>query len=136
MNGLFKGTCAHLPFEDGQFEATVNLFTSFGYFSDEADNSRVLKEIRRVLKKDGRFLIDFLNPTYIEANLVPRSERTDEASGLHIEEIRTIENGWVIKKINIGPLRSHQESRSYEEHVKLLPLEWFMKCIIRSRPVP
>jgi ubiquinone/menaquinone biosynthesis C-methylase UbiE len=129
---LVQGDMRHLPFEDGQFEATVNLFTSFGYFSDEADNSRVLKEIRRVLKKDGRFLIDFLNPTYIEANLVPRSERTDEASGLHIEEIRTIENGWVIKKINIGPLSSHQESRSYEEHVKLLPLEWFKNALLEA----
>ena len=89
---------------NGQFIYFLRIFFGRGR------QPRVLREIRRVLKKDGRFSIDFLNPTYIEANLVPRSERTDEASGLHIEEIRTIENGWVIKKINIGPLSSHQES--------------------------
>lgn len=127
---LVQGDMRQLPFEDGQFEATVNLFTSFGYFSDETDNFRVLKEIQRVLKKEGRFLIDFLNPAYVEANLVPRSQRIDEESGLHIEEVRTIENGWVIKKITIGPVGNQEESRTYEEHVRLLPLEWFTNAFL------
>ncbi|BBH21462.1 methyltransferase [Paenibacillus baekrokdamisoli] len=129
---LVQGDMRELPFEDGQFQATVNLFTSFGYFPEESDNSRVLKEIRRVLQKDGRFLIDFMNGAYVKANLVSRSERIDEESGLHIEEVRAIENDWVVKKINIGPVGKNEESRSYEERVQLLPLDWFRGALIEA----
>jgi SAM-dependent methyltransferase len=37
----------------GRFDAVVNLFTSFGFFDDPADDRRVLHEFARVLKKGG-----------------------------------------------------------------------------------
>ena len=49
-----------LPFRDGAFEAVANLFTSFGYFFDEAQNRRVLGEIARVLRPGGAFLLDLM----------------------------------------------------------------------------
>ncbi len=45
----------------GEFAAVVNLFTSFGYFEDEADNQRVLDGVARALREGGRFLIDINN---------------------------------------------------------------------------
>lgn len=61
-----------------QFDAVVNLFTSFGYFDEEEQNARVFYEMNRLLKEGGRFIIDFLNPIYVQAHLVPQSQRMEE----------------------------------------------------------
>jgi SAM-dependent methyltransferase len=37
----------------GRFDAVLNLFTSFGFFLDPADDRRVIAEFARVLKPDG-----------------------------------------------------------------------------------
>lgn len=125
IKALIHGDMRKLPVEDERFRATVNLFTSFGYFPLEADNRRVLREIRRVLRKDGQFLIDFLNPDYVVRHLVPRSERIDAESGQLIEEVRSVADGWVVKQIAISPQTGSGQGRRYEERVRLLPLEWF-----------
>ncbi|SEO23556.1 class I SAM-dependent methyltransferase [Paenibacillus sp. OV219] len=127
---LIQGDMRELPFADVTFDATVNLFTSFGYFEAEDDNKRVLAEIRRVLKPDGAFLIDFMNAAFVTANLVPRSERLDAESGLHIEEVRSItEEGWVVKQIAIGTGGDEASVQRYEERVRLFPLAWFEKAL-------
>jgi SAM-dependent methyltransferase len=40
----------------GRFDAVVNLFTSFGFFTDPADDARVIAEFARVLRPDGVFV--------------------------------------------------------------------------------
>jgi SAM-dependent methyltransferase len=37
----------------GRFDAVVNLFTSFGFFADPADDARVIAEFARVLRRGG-----------------------------------------------------------------------------------
>jgi ubiquinone/menaquinone biosynthesis C-methylase UbiE len=46
-----------LPFADASFDAALNLSTSLGYLGDEED-TRVLGEIRRVLRPDGRLVLE------------------------------------------------------------------------------
>jgi ubiquinone/menaquinone biosynthesis C-methylase UbiE len=44
----------HLPASwSGRFDAVINLFTSFGFFLDPADDARVITEFARVLTPDG-----------------------------------------------------------------------------------
>lgn len=45
----------------GPFDAAINMFLSFGYFASDEENQTVLSEIARVLRRDGRLLIDFWN---------------------------------------------------------------------------
>lgn len=116
------GDMRRLPFADGEFDATLNLFTSFGYFDEEEDNVQVLRELRRVLRADGQFLIDYLNPHFIREHLVPRSERLDEESGCTIVETRRIEGDWVKKDIELSV---GGEVRQYAEQVCLYGLNWF-----------
>jgi len=40
----------------GRFDAVVNLFTSFGFFTDPADDAKVIAEFARVLKPGGTFV--------------------------------------------------------------------------------
>ncbi|CAM4118228.1 methyltransferase domain-containing protein [Paenibacillus alkaliterrae] len=127
-NGTVKwieGDMRELPFETGSFDATVNLFTSFGYFSLEEDNVNVLRNIRKTLRPGGSFLIDFLNPVYVEEHLIPRSERTDVDTGYLIEEVRSVTDGWVQKEITISDPGTLAKPRQYLERVRLLRLDWF-----------
>jgi SAM-dependent methyltransferase len=45
----------------GPFGGVINLWTSFGYFADEAENQRVLDGMGRALRPGGRFLLDHWN---------------------------------------------------------------------------
>lgn len=114
-----RGDMREVPLAD-TFDAVVNLFTSFGYFEDDAENVRVLHEIKRLLKPGGSFIIDYLNPPYVKAHLVPESERTD--GSVLIREQRRIENGFVKKQI---VLSEGGAERTYEERVKLYDRERF-----------
>ena len=49
-----------LPFPDASFDAAINLFSSLGYLGDEED-TRVLAEIRRVLRPGARLVVELLH---------------------------------------------------------------------------
>jgi len=75
-------------FADDSFDVILNLFTSFGYFNDD-ENRDMLLMMGRILKPDGKFYIDYLNPPVILDGLVEKSER--ELNGIHISEQRRFE---------------------------------------------
>jgi ubiquinone/menaquinone biosynthesis C-methylase UbiE len=122
-----QGDMRNLPFADEAFQAVVNLFTSFGYFNEEEQNEQVLRGIHRVLRPGGRYIIDFLNAEYIKARLVPYSERTDD--GLTIQETRSIEEGFVRKRIVVK--EEGQQDRQYLEQVRLYGLQHFTEMLSR-----
>jgi SAM-dependent methyltransferase len=47
-----------LPFGRGRYDCVVNLFTSFGYFEDPADNLTVIRNVAESLKPGGTFVLD------------------------------------------------------------------------------
>lgn len=106
-----------------QFDAVVNLFTSFGYFPTDDENLKVFQEISRLLKSGHPFIVDYLNPDYVAEQLVPYSER--EVDGVHIVEQRSIERTadgeFVVKKIEVRD-HARNETRNYLERVKLYGL--------------
>ncbi|HEY0827581.1 MAG TPA: methyltransferase domain-containing protein [Bacilli bacterium] len=115
-----RGDMRNVPLNE-RYDAVVNLFTSFGYFDTDEENALVLKEMDRLLIPQGKFAMDFLNPAYIEKNLVPQSARIENL--LHIEETRSIEAGFVKKTIVLK--ETGREERVYSEQVKLYHLEQF-----------
>jgi ubiquinone/menaquinone biosynthesis C-methylase UbiE len=118
------GDMRQIPLEQN-FDAVVNLFTSFGYFTDEAENEQVIHEISRLLKNKGKFIIDFLNPAYVVANLVTHSNRQE--GGLEIDESRSIEEGCVRKRIIIR--EKGKAERNYLEQVRLYRLDDFKRML-------
>lgn len=52
-----RGDMRRLPFRR-EFDAAVNLWTSFGYFARFSDDLKVLRGVARALKPGGLFLID------------------------------------------------------------------------------
>lgn len=69
---LVRGDMRQLPCVDMAFDAVMNLFTAFGYFSD-AENAGVLREVARVLRPGGWFIIDVANRDALIRHAQPRS---------------------------------------------------------------
>jgi len=55
---LARGDMRRLPFRDACFDAAYDVYSSFGYFEEEEDDLQVLREVARVLRPGGRFLLD------------------------------------------------------------------------------
>jgi ubiquinone/menaquinone biosynthesis C-methylase UbiE len=128
---FIKADMRNLPITK-QFDAIVNLFSSFGYFETDEEHLQVLQEIKRLLIPGGKFIIDFLNPAYTMANLVSESQRVDE--GQLIQEKRSIEQGYVKKQITITDinyegLHVKQPERHYLERIRLYSSEDFKSLL-------
>lgn len=103
-----------------QFDAIFNLFTSFGYFDDEADNLNTIKAIKANLKPNGVGVIDFMNTNFVLNNLV--SENTKTVDGITFNLKRFVENGYLIKDISFEAEGAHY---NFQERVKAFTLEDF-----------
>jgi SAM-dependent methyltransferase len=112
---LVRGDMRALPFRPGIFGLAVNLFTSFGYFRDDAEHRLVLRQVLASLRQGGRFVLDYLNADHVRRTL---RRDTEEVDGTHTEvrvRRRFSEEGkYVVKEIELGA-----ENRSFQERVRL-----------------
>ncbi|KAA0211461.1 MAG: class I SAM-dependent methyltransferase [Ignavibacteriaceae bacterium] len=113
-----------------KFDIIVNLFTSFGYFENDYENFKVIENVRKSLKHEGYFVLDFLNESYLKDNLVKRS--VDKFGEFKVEQTRSIQSGFVIKKIVI---KKADETKIYYEKLRLFSdkelTSVFRKCGFR-----
>ena len=68
-----EGDARSLRFKNDTFDAVIIAGNSFGYFELAKDDKRVLEELKRVLKPDGKLLFDVADGKYIRDNFEPRS---------------------------------------------------------------
>jgi len=59
------GDMRAMPFRN-RFDAVVCMFTSFGYFTPEAENDRVLRNMCAALKPGGKLLLDLVDREVLE----------------------------------------------------------------------
>jgi cyclopropane fatty-acyl-phospholipid synthase-like methyltransferase len=107
-----------------KFDAIVNLFTTFGYFTNDKQNSRVLDSIVEMLDLGGMFVLDYMNSQKVAKTY----QALDHGNfrDIDFKVNRYIDNGAIIKDIKFtgGPIEGAKE---YTEHVKLYDLDWFKK---------
>lgn len=123
------GDMRSLPFADASFDWVLNFFTSFGYFESERENFLVLGEIGRLLKPQGRFLIDLMNPHFALANLNPREVQNVEGRRVEIDRWYDAASQRLNKRIRVvpdaGPARTYLESvRAYQPEEVTAGLRW------------
>ena len=110
-----QGDMRYIPFRQ-YFQLVLSLFTSFGYFFSDNENLKVLEEVKFCLLPGGIFLLDYMNRSYIEKNLI--SEDTVFHDGKEIISKRWIscDGLRVEKEIKI---REKNEEKTYYESVRL-----------------
>jgi D-alanine-D-alanine ligase len=73
LNVRFReGEARKLPYPADSFNVVMLLGNSFGYFETIQDDMKVLKEVFRVLKPQGRLLIDVADGGYLREHFQPR----------------------------------------------------------------
>ncbi|MEA2063132.1 MAG: class I SAM-dependent methyltransferase [Gemmatimonadota bacterium] len=60
---LVRGDMRRLPLKDISCAAAIQMYTSFGYGTDPADDMRVLRQVHRVLEPGAYYLLDLINWT-------------------------------------------------------------------------
>jgi SAM-dependent methyltransferase len=102
------------PYCDGCMDGVVNLFTTFGYFQDDAESERAIRAMTTALRPGGWLVQDFLNPSHVRATLV--EEDTARRNGAHIRQRRWIDGGRVHKRIDVD---DGETTRTFRESVRL-----------------
>jgi SAM-dependent methyltransferase len=93
-----QGDMRELPYK-GEFDAVINMFTSFGYFEEEENDRKALVGIARALKPRGKFLMERFN-------------RESLAYELPIQGWRVREDGTIVlQEDTFDPLRGRYETR-------------------------
>ena len=103
-----------------KYDAIFNLFTSFGYFEEDADNLTTLKAIHNSLNETGFACIDFMNVDYVIENLVPEEIKTIDNIDFHIK--RFAKDNHIFKEISF--IHDGQEY-NFTEKVQALRLADF-----------
>ncbi len=101
-----------------KFVMVVNLFTSFGYFEDDAENAKFIKDAYNLIFENGFYVFDYLNPAFVRNNLIPFSKK--QIGKKLIIERRSIKNNRVEKEITIN---NSTEIKKFKESVKLYSFE-------------
>lgn len=112
------------------FDAVINMYTTFGYFADEAGNNNVLKNISRSLKSGGIFLFDLTNTMRLMTRLLCKGDVIPKtgslifnrniklSNGLHItlkQEIDSITMRWIITRT----WRENDKKYSHQSNIRL-----------------
>jgi SAM-dependent methyltransferase len=116
-----RGDMRRLPFS-GEFDAAMNLWTSFGYFAKPSDDLAVLKGVARSLKPGGLFLIELVDHAWVRSRTSHRhwNRRADGSyllqEGILIEgpDPRVL-NEWTVLRRGERPLRTRFTIRGYDE---------------------
>jgi len=103
-----------LPLQN-TYDAIFNFFTSFGYFDDQKDNQKAFDTFAGGLKENGLLVLDFFNPTYVLANLVP--SETVEREGISFQIKRWSAAGYLYKSIDFS---DQGKDFSFVEKVELV----------------
>jgi len=76
-----------IPFQ-AEFDAVINIFTSFGLLENETEDQKAVKAVSRALRQGGSFLIDLVNRDWLLANYTAKSWQYEKNGVLRLVERR------------------------------------------------
>lgn len=95
------------------FDLIINAFTSFGYFENDEDHLKTLVNVTKGLRKDGQFVMDFLNVHKAIANMRKRQQKTID--GITFKISRLVKDGYIVKRIRFS---DKGKNYAFEERVR------------------
>lgn len=124
---LVRGDMRALPFRDGTFDLVANLFTSFGYFSDDSQHASVLRAAAAALRPGGHLVLDYFHAGVVRRGLVAREEQVIGSQRVLIERRISPDDQFVIKEMHLVG-----DGRSFIERVRLLAPEELERLIVAA----
>ncbi len=85
----------------GSFDLALSLFTSFGYFRNDADNQRVLDNVFSSLRPGGSFVLDMMGKEVL-ARIFNPTDSSDEPEGVVVRRRKVVDdwnrmaNEWIL----------------------------------------
>jgi len=107
-------------FGNNHFDYVFSFFTSFGYFKDDRENQRVIRNMVNALKPGGVLVFDYINAEYTAKHLVPSEEK--EIDGIIYSITRWMDDKYFFKKIMIDD-NQLGEDLEYTEQVARFDLK-------------
>jgi SAM-dependent methyltransferase len=105
---------------ESEFDAAVNLWTSFGYFADPGDDAAALRAIARALKPGGLFLIDVVDASPLLGRGRFRQWTESRDGTFTLEDVAVfggrdprIATDWIVVKPGRAPRRARSVVRAY-----------------------
>ena len=86
-------------FRENHFDLVLNLFSSFGYFEKEEENRKAMQALSKSLRMGGLLIIDFMNASHAEKNLVKTESIKIRNIVFNIE--RSMEENFITKNISV-----------------------------------
>jgi len=114
-------------FTENTFNAVFNLFTSFGYFDSLQDNQKVIDSAKKMLRKNGLLIIDFMNAKRVVSELVPQEVKS--VDGIDFSIRRIYDGTHITKEIKFN---ADNTDFTYSERVQALNLSDFSELLNNS----
>ncbi len=120
---LIQADMRYIP-QELTFDCILSLFTSFGYFKSDSENKQVISGAYNRLKTNGIMLMDTINPSYLEKNIVKSEEKIKNDTIIQIKRNITKKNPRVEKTTTI----THKDGQidKYFESVRLFSAQEFI----------
>jgi SAM-dependent methyltransferase len=110
---LVRADMRRLPFRAGSFDLAVNLFTSFGYFAQDAEHAAVVAGVAQALRPGGHLVLDFLDADTVRAAVAAGEASAAPSQATAVRRLSD-DGRFVLKTIRIPA------DRTYTERVRLL----------------
>lgn len=110
---LVRADMRLLPIRPATMDLTLNLFTSFGYFSTDEEHAAVLAGMIDTVRPGGWFVLDFLHADRVRSTLEPEGEAMMNDTPVKIRRSLSPDERYVIKEIDPG------DGRLFREQVRL-----------------
>ena len=116
-----KADMRQIPSQD-QFDAIVNMYSSFGYFESEAEDQKVLESAAKSIRPGGRLLLDMLNREWAVANYIQNDWHSGGDGTLYVErrDLDLASSRMHVKFTIIGPHGGRRDSVGH--HIRLYTL--------------
>jgi D-alanine-D-alanine ligase len=114
---FLRGDARETGLASGAFDLVLLMANSFGYFPDERDNMKILREAYRVLALGGTLLLDLIDSDYAISNFRPVSwhEATED---IVVCRQREMDNGLLrVQEIVLSKSRGMIRDATYCERI-------------------
>ncbi len=120
----------NIPYEN-EFDAIINVFSSFGYLENELEDQRVLQQVVKALKPGGYFLLETIHQVHVMRASTPHGI-IHYKDGLIVLEERHIDLLTSRNEIHISMLYPDGQRSQYRQSMRIYTLTELVRMLTEA----